>query len=89
MAPAWPAMFVAVTRTSMRCPASNGLSTYEEAVAFLIPLHDVPADEQRSHRYANFGEFDHVPWMALSFFPTLTVPAIVGSVLLAGASGTQ
>ena len=86
---AWPAAFVAVTRTSSRWPLSAFTSLYETPVALAMPLHDVPADQQRSHRYVNFGTRDQLPCEAVSFFPTFAVPEIVGGLMFAGAAGTQ
>ena len=52
VAVAEPAGFDAVTRASSLWPASAEVSRYEERVAPVIALHDVPVDVQRSHWYA-------------------------------------
>src|SRR6478736_3357377 len=54
-----------------------------------MPLQSLPDAEHRCHWYLNeVGLFDHVPFVAVSVWPSRAVlaPVIVGSAVFAGAA---
>jgi hypothetical protein len=72
-----PTMFVAVTVTAIRFPASALTSRYVLAVAPAMAVQSVSAASQRDHAYVNeIGTAPlHVPGWAVSLAPTATGPA--------------
>jgi hypothetical protein len=83
---AWPSAFFAVTATRSVLSLSTPFSTYVFCVAPEIAEQLPPSLSHRCHWYVNVGEPVHVPSFAVSVWPSLAVPLIVGGALFVGAA---
>jgi hypothetical protein len=86
VAEAEPAAFAAVTRARSREPTSADVGMYELAVAPAMSPHELVADAQRNHWYANVIGVEpvQVPLVTASGWPSLACPEIDGRTVFAG-----
>jgi hypothetical protein len=87
LAVADPSAFEAVTLTRIVWPASAPTSVYVFCVPLAAFLQPFPPPLQRSHWYAyDVGELVQTPFSAVSVWPTVGAPTIVGGVVFVGAA---
>jgi hypothetical protein len=88
VAAAEPALLVAVTTTRNVDPASELTVVYVLPVSPGTSAHAPPVESHRRHWRANaiVGVPDQVPSLALSVWPTVSVPEMVGAPVFDGAA---
>jgi len=82
-----PSAFSAVTTARIVEALSACCTTYVDAEAPVIKVHEAPLSLQRCHWNANVGAvwYVHVPVVVVSVCPTCALPEIAGGVVFVGA----